>query len=67
MADKRINMAVFKNDIEYMKKELAHINKKLDKKYVTRFEFEPVKKVVYGLVALILASVVSGLIGILIL
>lgn len=38
------------------------LNTKIDSNYVTRLEFEPVQKIVYGLVALVLTSVVSALI-----
>ena len=34
-----------------------------DQHYVLRSEWEPVRKVVYGMVALILVAVVGGLVG----
>jgi len=52
-------MAVMANDITYIKKEVTEINQKLSHEYVTKIEFEPLKKVVYGLIALILTAVVG--------
>lgn len=42
--------------------KLKEIGEKLDNKYVTNEAFDPVKKVVYGMVGLILVAVVSALI-----
>lgn len=55
-----------RKDIEFIKDNLKEINVKLDQKYVTHDEFEPVKKIVYGIVALILTSVVVALIALVI-
>ena len=59
-------MAVMANDITYIKKEVTEINQKLSHEYVTKIEFEPLKKVVYGLIALILTAVVSGILAVVI-
>lgn len=57
-------------DLEWIKKALEEIKGDLDKVapaaaylYVTKAEFEPVKRLVYGVVGLILASVVMALIA----
>lgn len=42
---------------------VGHINRKLDEKYVTHAEFEPVKKCVYGLVSIILVAVVGAIVA----
>lgn len=52
--------------IEYIKQDIHEIKNKLDKNYVTQNEFEPVKRVVYGLVTLILVAVVGALVGLVI-
>jgi ABC-type phosphate transport system permease subunit len=52
--------------IKYIQRDIAEINLKLDDKYVTKDQFEPVKNVVYGLVALILIAVVGALIALVI-
>lgn len=57
-----INEGVRK-DIEFIKENIQQIHEKLDHKYVSRDEFDPVKKLVYGLVALILTSVGVALIA----
>ena len=49
------------NDIKYVVKSIDSLNNKVDHNYVTKDQFEPVKKVVYGLVALILVAVVGAL------
>lgn len=69
-------IAVMKNDLDYIKKHLGEINTKLDKKYVTKEEFEqvrsdyvkrsefhPVRKIVYGIIGIILAAVAIAIIG----
>lgn len=56
-----INTGIQK-DIEYIKVNLSEISTKLDSKYVTREEIDPMKKVVYGCVAITLTSVLSTVI-----
>jgi hypothetical protein len=58
--------AVLQNDISYIKKDVSEIKEKMESHYVTKDEFEPVKKVVYGLVALILVAVVGAAIALVI-
>ena len=41
--------------------------KKREDRYVSRLEFEPVKRIVYGMVGLILTSVVGALLGLILL
>lgn len=53
-------MAVMKTDIEYIKKEVTKISKKLSREYVTKVEFEPIRKIVYGLIALILTAILGA-------
>lgn len=55
------SIAVIANDISYMKQDLSDIKGKLEKDYVTRQELDPIKKIVYGLVGLIMTGVVGGL------
>jgi len=56
--------------VEDMRRELRTDISKLDdrisKNYVTQEEFEPVKKLVYGVVGLILMSVVGALLALII-
>jgi hypothetical protein len=65
-----IKIAVVANDVEHIKKSVDRIEKRfdnLDSQYVEKSEFEPVKKVVYGVVALILTAVIGALVGLVIL
>ena len=50
--------------IRYIQRDIAEINIKLDDKYVTKDEFIPVRNVVYGLVGIILLSVIGAILTI---
>jgi hypothetical protein len=52
---------LFSQTIEYIQKDIAEIKDKLDDKYVTFEQFQPIKRIVYGLISLICLSVFSGL------
>lgn len=63
-------LAVMANNIEYIKSELTEVKgevkevkESLEAKYVTQTEFDPVKKIVYGIVGLILTAVVGALVS----
>ncbi len=60
------DLAVIATDISYIKQQINEIKQKLEGEYVTHDEFEPIKKVVYGLVSLILVAVVGALLGLII-
>lgn len=53
-------MAVMANDLGYVRKAVDVLNEKIDHNYVTKAEFEPIRKLVYGLVGLILIAVVGA-------
>lgn len=57
-------------DVVYMRDKLDELSEKLDEKYVTQDEFkaklEPMSKIVYGLVAVILTTVVGALLSVVI-
>jgi hypothetical protein len=57
-------------DVVYMRDKLDELSEKLDEKYVTQDEFkaklEPMSKIVYGLVAVILTTVVGALVSVVI-
>lgn len=57
------SIAVIANDISYIKSDISDIKSKLEKDYVTRPELDPIKKIVYGLVGLILTGVVGALLA----
>ncbi len=54
-------VAVIANDISYIKSDIGEIKSRLDHNYISREEFDPIKRLVYGLVALILVAVVGSL------
>lgn len=61
-----IAAAVLKNDIDHIKLDIAEIKdgfKEMRACYLTKTEFEPVKKVVYGLVTIILIAVVGAVLA----
>lgn len=59
-------LAVMANDIKYVVKSVDDLNNKIDHNYVTKDQFEPVKRIVYGLVGLILVAVVGALLSLVI-
>lgn len=56
-------IALIAKDINYMKEKLDEVDGKLNAHYVTKEEFEPIKKVVYGLVSIILVAVVGAVVS----
>lgn len=61
-----ITLALLRKDISYIQKDISEINTKLDNKYVTVETFEPIKRIVYGLVGLILIAVVGAILALII-
>lgn len=59
-----VNQAVMANDIQYIKQKLDSIETQVTSHYITKDEFEPVKRLVYGMVGLILIAVVGALVNI---
>lgn len=56
-----VELAEIKKDIEYIKRTVQRIEHRQEIDFVTREEFEPIKKIVYGMVTLVLTSVFVGL------
>ena len=61
--DLSTQVAIVANDVSYIKEEVRDIKILVQQDYVTKAEFDPVKKLVYGLVALILTAVMVALIS----
>lgn len=55
-------MALVQKDISDIKSSLSSIDEKLDKKYVTREEFKPIKTLVYGCAAIMLSSMMLAIV-----
>jgi len=49
-----------------LEKELKEISEKLDKDYVSRDEFAPIKKIVYGMVGVILLAAAVAMVNLVI-
>lgn len=61
-----IKLAVLQNDMNYIKEKINDIDSKVSSGYVTKEEFEPIKKIVYGVVSLILTAVVGAIVALVI-
>lgn len=59
-------LAVIQTDLTYIKEKLNAVDQKVSTHYVSKEEFEPIKKIVYGLVSLILIAVVGALVALVI-
>lgn len=59
-------LAVIQNDLTYIKEKLNAVDQKVSTHYVSKEEFEPIKKIVYGVVSLILIAVVGALVALVI-
>lgn len=55
--------AVLANDIHHIQTDIVEIKCSLEEHYLTKIEFEPVRKIVYGLVAIVLTLVAGGLVA----
>jgi hypothetical protein len=53
-------IALIQQDVVYIKESILEIKMELNGKYVTTDQFEPIKKIVYGLVTAVLLAVVSA-------
>lgn len=56
-------LAVMQNDLTYIKEKLNAVDQKVSTHYVSKEEFEPIRKIVYGVVGLILIAVVGALLA----
>lgn len=64
MSTKETYNDVIQTKLDYIQRDIAEIKASLTEEYVIRKEFDPVKKIVYGLVSLILVAVVGSLVTI---
>ena len=60
---RQVSFEVLDTKISSIQDDVKEIKEKLERDYVTRQEFEPIKKVVYGMVAIVLTSVVGALVA----
>lgn len=57
------SVAVILSKVEYIESEVKDIRQKMEKDYVTQQEFEPVKRIVYGLASVILLAVAGAIVA----
>ena len=50
-------------DLEYIKRDVADIKRSLENKFVTQDQFEPIKRIVYGLVSIVLTAFVVAVVA----
>lgn len=58
-----VDIKVIQNDVGYIRDDVKEIKYSLQQNYVTKDQFDPVRKIVYGLVGLILVAVVGALLA----
>jgi len=65
IADQTTSIAVMANNIEYIKQDITEIKdamRGLTVTYVSKEEFEPIKRLVYGLIGIVLTAItIAGL------
>lgn len=59
-------MALMAQDLSYVKNAVDKIDLKVSSSYVSKEEFDPIKKIVYGMVSLILIGVLGAALSIVI-
>ena len=57
------DFAVLASDVKNIKEDVIEIKALVKNDYVTKTEFEPIKKLVYGIVTLILTGVIVALLS----
>lgn len=63
----KVKLAVLATNIDHIKNDISDIKeqfKDFDKKYVSEEEFDPVKKAVYGMIGVMLTSILVTIIAI---
>lgn len=63
--NEEVNLALIKQDVSYVKDTVKDIKLQLQSEYVTKDQFAPIQKLVYGITGVILVAVVVGLMNIL--
>lgn len=65
MSPKQSNskLDVIANDISYLKDDVREIKTQITSNYVTKDQFEPVRRLVYGTVGIILTAVIVAVVA----
>lgn len=59
-------LALISQNVEHVDKKVMEVKHMLKGSYIRREEFDPIKKLVYGLVSIILTGVVGALLALII-
>ena len=55
-----LNIAVIKNDVSYIRDDVSAIKAVLQTNYVTKDQFQPVKKIAYGAITFLVAIIITA-------
>lgn len=64
--DIQTSLALLSQDIRYIQKDIMEIKAKIENDYVTREEFDPIKKISYGLIAIVLTSFIAAVLSLIV-
>jgi hypothetical protein len=57
------NIDIIMTRLDYIREDVSDIKHRLEGQYVTKDEFAPVAKIVYGMVSVILLAVIGALVA----
>jgi hypothetical protein len=64
--DLQTSVAVILTKVSRIENDLDKVNRRLEYNYVTQDQFEPVRKLVYGMVSIILLAVIGAIVALVI-
>jgi hypothetical protein len=62
----KVTQAVLATKIDFLTTEVKELKGLVRSNYITKADFDPVRRIVYGMVALVLTAVIGALIGLII-
>ena len=60
--EQSLSIGLISQDIAYIKKDVSDIKLAIRSEYVTKSDFEPIKKIIYGMVSVVLFAVVGAIV-----
>lgn len=60
-AENITNIKIISNDLAYVRSDVSEIKLKMESTYITRQEFQPVQRIVYGLIAVLGLATLSAI------
>lgn len=61
-----VDLAVMANKVDNIDTTVKDIQRKLEGEYITKDQFEPIQRIVYGMVSLVLVAVFGALVALVI-